>query len=281
MLVGYPERGHRDKIMSLAAATLASCLEVGHDQVNDGSFCLPVGDVLVDITGLAKPVIFEVVSRALARDRTVVVAYTGAEVYFPLDEEVETVLSPGFPGDMFSLLDNARQIWTGEQGPYQFVRLLISGVDQSRRRILCAAVSPQHERLLSLVEERDYDRLCIIEPEDESPRARLARLAADVATQGRFGSRRDSIASDDLAGMVNLIGRQFDEFYIRDWFDVEFGLTGSKMHAVACAAVSVVLKVAQCWYVEPAMFDPRRFTRGAKETRLFRISLPEMHSGDS
>ena len=105
---------------------------------------------------------------------------------------------------MFTVLEKAREIWMGEKGPYQFVRLLSSDVDQARSRLLCAAVSPQHERLLSLVEQRDYDGFCIVEPEGDTPRARLARLAADVAMHGRYVYRRESIDSDDLIGMSKI-----------------------------------------------------------------------------
>ena len=276
VLVSYPVKGFAHEIRAVAKETAANLSEWQSEEVNKDSFVLPNGEVMIDVTGLAKPSIFKVVSEALARDRTLIIAHTQADAYYPLDEHIEPILAPASE-DMFTMLENARGIWTGEKGPYQFVRLLRSDVDQSRRRLLCAAVSPQHERLLSLIEQRDYDGLCIIEPDDDTPRARLARLAADVATQGRFGSRRAKIDSDDLVGIVSLLGDQFDEYYGRDWFDIEFGLTGSKMHAVACAAVSVVLKIAQCWYVRPAEFDAKRFTNGAGETRFFRISLPGSH----
>ena len=273
VLVSYPVKGYANEIRAVAKEGAANLSEWQSVEINEDSFVLPKGEVMIDVTGLAKPAIFKMVSQALARDRTLIIAHTQADAYYPLDEHIEPILAPESE-DMFTMLENARGIWTGEKGPYQFVRLLRSDVDQTRRRLLCAAVSPQHERLLSLVEQRDYDGLCIIEPKDDTPRARLARLAADVATQGRFGSRRAKIGSDDLVGIVSLLGGQFDEFYGRDWFDIEFSLTGSKMHAVACAAVSVVLKIAQCWYVRPAKFDAKRFTKGAGETRFFRISLP-------
>ena len=276
VLVSYPVRGYADEIRGVAKLGAGNLREWQSEEVNEDSFVLPKGEVMVDVTGLAKPAIFKVVSQALARDRTLIIAHTQANAYYPLDEDIEPILAPASE-DMFAILENARGIWTGEKAPYEFVRLLRSDVDQTRRRLLCAAVSPQHERLLSLVEQRDYDGLCIIEPEDDTPRSRLARLAADVATQGRFGSRRAKIGSNDLVGIVASLGEQFDEFYGRDWFDIEFGLTGSKMHAVACAAVSVVLKIAQCWYVRPAEFDAKRFTKGAGETRFFRISLPGSH----
>ena len=280
VLVRYPEPGQGDQIKSVALEASANVHEVEYDEVIQDTFVLPEGEIVVDVTGLAKPAIFRLVANALVRDRAVVIAHTQADVYYPLDEDIEPLLKSNDSDDMFTVLERAQKIWTGEKGPYEFVRLFSSDVDQARRRLLCAAVSPQHERLLSLVEQRDYDGLCIIEPTEETPRTRLAKLAADVATQGRFGSRRVSVDSDDLVGIMSSLGKQFDEFYSQNWFDIEFGLTGSKMHTVACAAASVVLKIAQCWYVKPKEFDPKRFTKGAKRTRFFRISLPESFNLD-
>ena len=274
VLVSYHEPGHADMIRAAARETALNVSELEYDQINRGSFELPAGEIMLDVTGLAKPAIFRLVAQTLSRDGTLVIAHTPAEVYYPLDEHIQPILTRDESDDMFTVLENARKIWTGEQGPYKYVALLNSDADQARPRVLCAAVSPQHERLLSLVEQRDYDGLCIIEPQEDSSRTRLAWLAAEVATQGRSAYRRDRTGSNDLIGTVKLIGNQFDEFYARNQFDIEFGLTGSKMHAVACAATSVVLKIAQCWYVQPAEFDPNRFTLGATETRFFRISLP-------
>ena len=280
VLVRYPEPGHADEIRALVEKASDSVHEFEYDEVNQDTFVLPEGEIIVDVTGLAKPLIFRLVKQALSRDRSVVIAHTQADVYYPLDQDIEPILAQNAWDDIFTVLENAQRIWTGEKGPYQFVRLLNSDVDQARRRLLCAAVSPQHERLLSLVDERDYDALCIIEPTEDTPRTQLAKLAAEAATQGRFGYRRDEVDSDDLAGILRLLGNQFDEFYSQNWFDVEFGLTGSKMHAVACAAASVVLKIAQCWYVKPTEFDHNRFTKGAKRTRFFRISLLESFAHD-
>ena len=281
VLVRYPEPGLADSILAKARGATTHIREVEYEQVAQGTFKLPEGEVAVDVTGLAKPAIFKLVTQALSRDHTVVIAHTQADVYYPLDEDIEPILAPTESDDMFTVLERAQRIWTGEQGPYEFVRLFSSDVDQARRRLLCAAVSPQHERLLSLVDQRDYDGLCIIEPTENTPRTRLAKLAADVAMQGRFSSRRDSVDSDDLIGIVRLLGNQFNEFYSKGWYDIDFGLTGSKMHTVACAAASIVLKIAQCWYVKPREFDPKRFTKGAKRTRFFRISLPDRFAHDS
>jgi hypothetical protein len=70
------------------------------------------------------------------------------------------------------------------------------------------------------------------------------------------------------------LAEQFRAYYLDAGFGIEFGLTGSKMHAVACAAASTAFKLAQVWYVSPARFDPKRFTQGVGATRCFVIYRP-------
>jgi hypothetical protein len=65
--------------------------------------------------------------------------------------------------------------------------------------------------------------------------------------------------------------KQYMDWYVDYGYNVEFGLTGSKMQAVACAALSVVCKIAHCWYVQPIEFDPERFTKGIGESHYFQI----------
>ena len=78
---------------------------------------------------------------------------------------------------------------------------------------------------------------------------------------------------DDLVKTTAFLLDGFEQWYVRQGFNFEVGLTGSKMEAVAAAATSSICKVAQCWYVRPTKFDPARFTKGAGETRFFRLTL--------
>ena len=157
ILVRYPVVGHSDRIRALAQGAANSVHEYDHNKLNEESFGLPDGEVMIDVTGLAKSAIFKTVSQALQRNRTAIVAHTPAEAYYPLDEHIEPILALKESDDTFKILERAQEIWTGEKGPYQFIRLLRPDIDQQKRRLLCAAVSPQHERLLSLLEQRDYD----------------------------------------------------------------------------------------------------------------------------
>lgn len=274
LLVRYREKGYSDEIEAIARRHATNVQVVGYDELKDGAFDIPEGPVVVDVTGLAKPVLFHSVRDPLLRDRRVMVVHTQAAVHYPLDADVASVFSGDEPGDVFDLLERAGRIWSGEMTPYSFVPLLTSDLDDSRPCLLCAAASAKHERLLSLMEERTYDAVDILAPESDSHRARLARLAADVATRGIEASRISKVDSNDLAGIISFLAEQFRAYYLDGGFGIEFGLTGSKMHAVACAAASTAFKLAQVWYVAPAGFDPERFTQGVGATRWFLIERP-------
>ena len=176
-------------------------------------------------------------------------------------------------GSEYDMLEAAGKIWSGENKPYSFDKLIISDADDSRQRLLCAAASPKHERLLSFLDERAFDHVDIIVPRGDTPRNKLARLAADVAIKGISGSQVESIHSDDLKEMLQFIANRFINFYLSAGFNIELALTGSKMHAVACAAASTAFKVAQCWYVRPNKYDPVRFTKGVGDTQYFVLEI--------
>jgi hypothetical protein len=169
--------------------------------------------------------------------------------------------------------DTLSGILTGEAGPYACVPLLQADGDETRRNLLVAFASPKHERLLSLIDGRVIDRLEVIAPDGRSARNRVARHIANIAATDAANAHVTRIDSDDLKKTVQFLLQTFERWYVQQGFTFEVGLTGSKMEAVAAAAVSAVCKISQCWYVQPREFDPQRFTQGAAGTRFFRIDI--------
>jgi hypothetical protein len=216
------------------------------------------------------------VRRLLRRDGRVLIAHTAAALHYPLNEDIARVLDAHDRGDAYALLDALSNVLTGEARPYTFDKLLSTDADDARRRLLCAAASPKHERLMSLLDERDYDRVDIIVPASDTPRSQLAQLAAEVAAESFRASTPVPLPSDDLAGMLEFIADHHQRFYAHGNFDFELGLTGSKLHAVACAAASSALRFSQCWYVRPAEFDVERFTQGVGASRYFLLESARM-----
>lgn len=280
VLVRYREPGHGPQIEEIVREAGVPLRTVDYTGGPLDGRDLPSGPVVVDVTGLTKPLIFGAVRSALRRDREVFVVHTRADKHWPLNEDIERVLerhtelAPGaLDGgslDTYELIQAMSEISSGEQQPYRFIKLLPTVGDEARARVLCAAASPKHERLLSFVERREYDRLEVTVPTSESPRGQIARLAAEVARRGASESLVKRISSDNLPELLEFIGRRYRAWY-HDGMDVEFALTGSKMHAAACAALASALKLSQAWYVKPDELDPQRFSVGVGETHVFRI----------
>lgn len=285
-VVRYPEAGKGAKILAALSARGWDVDTVTYAPDGKVDLRLEAGsEVMVDVTGLAKPVIFVAVRDALRELGRVHIAHTEAKVYYPRDEDIRPILA-GAGGDPYALLSNLEKIWRsddpgyrGEAGPYQFRALMASDTDESRARLLIASVSPKHQRLLSLVENRDFDRIEFLVPAGDTPRSELSRKAAEVVAQVVPESGSLELGSNDLSGAVAFVAERYDRWYTRNGYAVEFGLTGSKLQTVAFAAVATARKISQSWYVQPRTFDTQRFTRGVGPTRLYRISRDaELHA---
>ncbi len=271
IVIRYNEKGFSEKIEAIARHYSKDLHIIDYKNLRPDAFELSSGPIVVDVTGLAKPAIFHSIQHALLSDQQVIVVHTEAENHYPCDSDIKEVFKEDTSDNIYQILEQAGKIWSGERIPYRFVPLLSSDSDDSRHCLLCAAVSAKHERLLSLMEERNYDAVDILVPNSDSYRGRLARLAADVATRGIEKSKVSQFDSNDLVNILSFLTSKFREYYLDQGFSIEFGLTGSKMHAVACAAASTAFKLEQIWYVSPDSFDPNRFTQGVGSTRWFII----------
>ena len=229
------------------------------------------GSSLIDITGLAKPVIFNCVRSALRRSGEVSVVYTEAEQYYPLDSDLRRVLAAELTANHHELLLSLKEVLMGEQGPYKLVPLLPAESDGTRMRSLCAFASSKHERLLHLVETRDYDDMDIIVDDAQTERSRVAEIAAEVAVREDPNASISKLPYQDPTKLLQVLGHRYEMWFVREGLNFEIGLTGNKLQAVAAAALSGAVHVNQVWYVSPAQFDKFRFTTGVGTTGSFSI----------
>jgi hypothetical protein len=269
VLVRYPEAGHGAEIEELARRACQNVTVVDYESITEGrSMASSPGLWLVDVTGLAKAALFHAVHSSLDHHGRTLIAHTKAERYYPLDDDIGGVLRADQAVDTYTLLGELERVWPGEEGPYRFVKLLADRSDGTRQRVLSAAATAKAERLLTLLDEREYDAVHLVVPDSESPRSQLARLAAQVADPD---GTPEAVESDDLAGQMDSIARQFQRWHMMEGLEFEMGLTGSKMHGVACAAASAAFPVAQAWYVAPTTFDAGRFTEGIGESVFYEL----------
>lgn len=280
VLIRYDEPGHGNAIEHLVRNKVESVDVLLYRELGPAADALPpAGPTLVDVTGLAKPLIFQAVRRSLAREGRVLVAHTQAGEHYPLETAIQPVLDAERDNDVWALLDSLEGVWLGEEGPYSFERLLLTDADESRRRHLIASASPKHQRLLSLVQQREFERIEVFAPEGTSARDQLARRAGEVAVGLAEASEVVTLDSDDLIGALERAAELHRRYYVDGNYSFELGLTGSKLHAVAFAAASAAMMISQAWYIRPAVFDPKRFSTGVGRTRYFELRMPESQLG--
>lgn len=267
----YPEPGYSSDILQLVEKSGADIRIVDYaDLLKGGSLSLGERSV-IDITGLAKPAIFQLVRDALIGSGSVDVVYTAAEHYFPLEADLDEVVKAFTSDNHHQLLLSLKDILTGEGGPYRSTPQLPDDSDGTRLRGLLAFASPKHERLIQLVEERDYDLIEVMVSEKQNSRSKIAQIAAEVAVRGQDSGNIRTCNTEHPAAILKALAERYEAWSVRDGLNFEIGLTGNKMQTVAAAVLSASYRVNQAWYVSPATFDRQRFTTGVGETRVFRI----------
>ncbi|MGO4134278.1 hypothetical protein ACEQ6A_06935 [Rhizobium brockwellii] len=272
LAVRYANAGFADRMLSLATSKAIPVEEVSYELIQAGKLPSLESDVLVDITGLAKPALFNLVRQAVRTGLRTALAYTAAEVYSPRESDLVAVLEAHASYNRHDTLTALKQVLTGEQGPYKSHSLLTSETDGTRSRGLCAFASAKHERILRLIEQREYDAVEIMVDQADTARAKVSEMAAAVALEEcRAG---DIVAADvlDLEAVLNLLGRRHQQWYVRGGLNFELGLTGNKIQAAAAAILSSVLPVNEVWYLAPSMFDVSGFTQGTGTSYYYEVT---------
>lgn len=275
VLLRYDDPGHAQAIEQLLALKGTPMTEIryaGQDTAFD-EIHMTGSSVCIDVTALTKPAIHHLVQLAVQKASRVLVAHTRAESYYPTDDDITAALSGAAVDDETELLDALTALHTGESRTYRFDRLQSETVDESRSRILVAAVTAKHQRLQALLGVREYDGTVLICPLPGSPRSELAHLATRVELGEQMGDMAYAVGTDDLVGQIEVLSRLHQKWYLEQEHLVELALTGSKLNAVACALVASALPVSTCWYVAPDSYDAQRFTHGVGESRLFELRL--------
>ena len=160
------------------------------------------------------------------------------------------------------MLEALTRLTSGDRRPYSLTPLLPSNVDESRARALCAFASAKHERLLSLLDRRDYDRIYVGIPASDTPRSKLAALAAEIIAKNYNNTFVVDIGRDDMRKTLEWLTGSYHSLFIEQGCNVEIGVTGSKMQTIVVSAVSTVMKFSAAWYVKPRGFDKKHFSEG-------------------
>ncbi|ASV32245.1 ORC-CDC6 family AAA ATPase [Maribacter cobaltidurans] len=273
LLVKYKEVGNTNEIIKLVEDEKLT-YEIINYEVVKTSFDVSSGNVLCDITGLSKSLIFNIVRNTLKSNGKLWLSHVQASVYYPLNDEIDTSLKKIESEDNYSKLDIiTKNVIKGEKGPYEIYDLLMSDTDESKRNVLIGFSNSKYERLFKILEKREFDMIRIVFPQVDSMRGQLARLASEVISNAYSNAECYGFESNDLDAMLAFLTEQYQLHYIDQNFNFELALTGSKRHTVACAAISAAFKISHCWYSKPSNWDIAKFSKGIGEKSYFKIEL--------
>ena len=201
------------------------------------------------------------------------VCHQAAKHYYPLHDDLHKIFAAKEADNPIEFLDSLGEVLMGEKGPYKDVKLLEEDFDPTRSRALLAFASAKHERLFSLLDRREFDYLDVIAPSKNTPRSEVAFFAADFICQSYQNAKVTRIDTNNLLGLAQYLDGQYLELYDGGGANLEIGLTGSKIQAVAAAILSSRRKIAQAWYLSPDEFDEKRFSTGVGSICVYDIKL--------
>ena len=82
------------------------------------------GNTIVDITGLAKPTLFQAIRGQLISQGRVTICHCSARSYYPLMSDLEPLFAAESGDNKLEILARLGEVLKGEQGPYKPIRLL-------------------------------------------------------------------------------------------------------------------------------------------------------------
>lgn len=225
---------------------------------------------IIDSSGLSKPYIFVAVREILKRKSRVGVVHTLAQEYYPSNDDLHRMgvrINEPVPVEAFSQLDT---VLFGEIGPYEMFQIHHEVASPERWRALVASASPKNDRLLHILESRDYDAVRIFVPPPTTPRRSFARAAAEFSASVAYENiALVEVDTNDILGALKRTEEVYKDLYYLSGANIEIGLTGSKVHVAAFGALAAAGRVSAAWYVKPKKYDPVRFTKGVGETQCF------------
>ncbi|MEL6305050.1 MAG: hypothetical protein AAFQ20_09700, partial [Bacteroidota bacterium] len=113
----------------------------------------------------------------------------------------------------------------------------------------------------------------IVKPLNDTMRGELASIASEVIFKSNSSTELHEYSSNDLNGTLSYLTKIYQQLYIDQNFNLEIALTGSKRNTIASAAISAAFKISHCWYVKPAKWDTKTFSKGTGKKSYFQITL--------
>lgn len=239
---------------------------------------LGVGEVIIDITGLSKRLLFGVLDYAVESDKQVLIGYSEAGEYWPKLSDWEQVFAEFAEQD----IENLSKVFDEKPWLYSYenrVELISKheGYDVAgNKRALIGFLTFKCARLAAILMKEDYSKYKFIAG---IPRLRKNKWRCDVQKKvnatiighwpiielSTFGYRQTILKMSSLL---------FSEDRLLEEFNVCMAPLGSKLQTIGCWAISHICKSITVVTSIPAGYFTKAFSNGVGESWVFPLKKP-------
>lgn len=233
-------------------------------------------NILLDISGMSKKVIFNISKHILLLKKTLILCHTYASSYAPYDEELKPFLTDiENSSNKIEILDLITdKVAKGEElSSIQMQDLIQNDVDETRRRVLFAACDAKYEKLFYLLQEREFDVVDLLINSSDDMKSELATFAGEVIKMSYAEATLSRENTNDLNIIMESLVEKYHRFYVNQMSNIELAMTGNKIFSVACAIMCTKYKISKCWYLAPSKWEEEQFSKGTGKTEFYKVDL--------
>jgi hypothetical protein len=227
---------------------------------------------IIDISGLSKSMIFRLLTKAKKNINEIVVLETEAVSLSPSEKDLKEIVNTQEQATEI-LKTVTENIESGELKPYTIENIYSTDTDESNSRVILCFSSPKFERMLTFLDQKQYDKILIINPVKKDYRSQLARLSSKVI-QDKYSSIETEVINIDTENQNEVLKAMtifYQRYYLQEGCNFDIALTGSKIETVCAGIFALLNKVNNCWYISPKELKPNAFSSGSSDTYVYSI----------
>ncbi|MBP0904143.1 protein kinase family protein [Mariniflexile gromovii] len=228
---------------------------------------------IIDVSGLSKSMIFRLLIKAKKNINEVVVLETEAKSLSPSEEDLKEIVNTQEQATEI-LKTVSESIELGELKPYTIENIYSTDTDESNSRVVLCFSSSKFERMLTFLDQKQYDKILIINPNKDDYRSQLARLSSQVI-QDKYSSLETEVIDIDTNNqneILKVITMLYQKYYLQEGCNFDIALTGSKVQTVCASIFASMNKINNCWYISPKEWKSKAFSSGISDTFIYSIN---------
>lgn len=269
------EEGKFSDIKNMLANSNKSIHFINEKEVGDIDFNIKT---IIDISGLSKSMIFSSIIGAANNLNNIAIIETEAMELSPSDKDLNNIVNHSTNKQATAILKEVTEkIESSEIEPYVISRIYNTDTDESNYRVILCFSSAKFERMLHFLDNKQYDKILIINPVGNNNRSRLARCSSQVI-QDKYSSLETEIKEIDITNPNDLLKAMtelYQKYYIQEGYNFDIALTGSKLQTVCASIFAHYNKINNCWYISPKGWKSNSFSSGANRSYIYSLHIQE------